>query len=337
MVGGLVVFLLIYLCSLASAKQTPLSPTRNPVFSPSVDAFISDVLAEWNTPGGVSIAVVKKHSDGTWTVETKGYGNASIDGRKMTEDSLFFIASNSKLFNIIATGLLISNESLSRRISWDTKIASVVPEWELKDPIASSQSTITDIMSHRTGLPRHDLMYGRTDNVTSILKRLKHLEPSAEFRDIYQYNNNMYMLLSYLPEILLPHKPPFARYVKEHIFEPLGLTSTTYSVDVARASGNLAQGMARDGVNKTEDLFGKGNPRAMRHPNWFLAGGEDGNYKSGAGGAINSAKDAALLNDGRNPVTNDSVIPPDVIQNVATGKTVPAGFAFVNNFSHDFL
>lgn len=181
-------------------------------------------------------------------------------------------------------------------------------------------------MSHRTGLPRHDLMYGRTDNVTSIvgcksdllgrrtekvhqLNRLKHLEPSAEFRDIYQYNNNMYMLLSYLPEILLPHKPPFARYVKEHIFEPLGLTSTTYSVDVAQASGNLAQGMARDGVNKTENLFGMGTPRAMRHPNWFLAGGEDGNCKvycaalseivthaypdkSGAGGVISSAKDA---------------------------------------------
>ncbi|PBK88353.1 beta-lactamase/transpeptidase-like protein [Armillaria gallica] len=338
MVGGLVAFFLVYLCALASAEQALLGLTRNPVLSPHVDAFISDILAEWNTPGGVSVAVVKKHSDGTWTVETKGYGNASTDGRKMTGDSLFCIASNSKLFNIIATGLLISNESLPRRISWDTKIASVVPEWELKDPIASSQSTITDIMSHRTGLPRHDLMYGRTDNVTSILNRLKHLEPSAEFRDIYQYNNNMYMLLSYLPEILLPHKPPFARYVKEHIFEPLGLTSTTYSVDVAQASGNLAQGMARDGVNKTENLFGMGTPRAMRHPNWFLAGGEDGNYKSGAGGVISSAKDAAtwlqaLLDGGRNPVTNDSVIPPDVIQKVATGKTVQAGFALYPELS----
>ncbi|KAK0186837.1 beta-lactamase/transpeptidase-like protein [Armillaria mellea] len=338
MVGGLVAFLLIRLCAWASAEQTPLFLTRNPVLSPRVDAFISDVLTEWNTPGGVSVAVVKKNSDGTWTLETKGYGNASMDGQQMTEDSLFFIASNSKLFNIIAAGLLISNESLSRRISWDTKIASVVPEWELKDPIASSQSTITDLMSHRTGLPRHDLMYGRTDNITSILNRLKHLEPSAEFRDIYQYNNNMYMLLSYLPEILLPDKPPFARYVKEHIFEPLGLTSTTYSVNVARASGNLAQGMARDRVNKTENLFGMGIPRAMRHPNWFLAGGEDGNYKSGAGGVISSAKDAAtwlqaLLEDGRNPVTNNSVIPPEVIQKVATGKTVQAGFALYPELS----
>ncbi len=89
-------FLLVYLCALASAEQTPLFQTRNPVLSPLVDAFISDVLAEWNTPGGVSVAVVKKHRDGTWTVVTKGYGNASIDGRQMTGDSLFCIASNSK-------------------------------------------------------------------------------------------------------------------------------------------------------------------------------------------------------------------------------------------------
>ncbi|KAG7440581.1 beta-lactamase/transpeptidase-like protein [Guyanagaster necrorhizus] len=342
MIGDLVAFLLVYSCALASAGQTPFFLTRDPVLSPHVDAFISGILAEWNTPGGVSVAVVQKHGDGTWSVETKGYGNASADGRQMTEDSLFFIASNSKLFNIAATGLLISNESLSRRISWDTKIASIVPEWELKDPIASSQSTITDVMSHRTGLPRHDLMYGRTDNVTSILKRLRHLEPSAEFRDIYQYNNNMYMLLSYLPELLLPHKPSFARYVKEHIFEPLGLTSTTYSLDVAQASGNLVQGMARDGINKTENIFGRGTPRAMWHPNWFLSGGEDGNYKAGAGGVISSAKDAAtwlqaLLEDGRNPVTNESVIPPYVIEKVATGKTVQTGYAFVPILSHDVL
>ncbi|KAK0200076.1 beta-lactamase/transpeptidase-like protein [Desarmillaria ectypa] len=332
MVGILMAFLWVYFHTFVSAEQIPLFLARNPVLSPRVDTFINGILAEWNTPGGVSVAVVQKHGDGTWIVETKGYGNASMDGQQMTEDSLFYIASNSKLFDIIATGFLISNESLSHRISWDTKIVSIVPEWGLKDPIASSQSTITDLMSHRTGLPRHDLMYGRTDNMTSILKRLRHLEPSAEFRDIYQYNNNMYMLLSYLPELLLPHKPPFARYVKEHIFEPLGLTSTTYSVDVAQASGNLVQGMARDGVNKTENLFGMGTPRAMWHPNWFLAGDEDGNYKSGAGGVISSAKDAAtwlqaLLDGGRNPITNESVIPSDVIQRVATGKTVETGFA----------
>ena len=58
----------------------------------------------------------------------------------------------------------------------------------------------------------------------------------------------MYNLLSYLPTALLPSRISFSRYVKQHIFDPLGLSSTTYSCDVARASGNLADGMVRQVV-----------------------------------------------------------------------------------------
>jgi CubicO group peptidase (beta-lactamase class C family) len=38
-------------------------------------------------------------------------------------------------------------------------MASMIPDWQLMDPIASSESTIIDLMSHRTGLPRHDESY----------------------------------------------------------------------------------------------------------------------------------------------------------------------------------
>lgn len=53
----------------------------------------------------------------------------------------------------------------------------------------------------------------------------------------------MYTVLSYLPPVLT--KTPFARYVKKHIFDPLGMTSTTYSFAVANASGQLADGLTR--------------------------------------------------------------------------------------------
>ena len=104
---------------------------------------------------------------------------------------------------------------------------------------------------------------------------MKYLRPSAEFRDIWQYNNIMYTLLGYLPELLLPSKTPIARYIKERIFEPLGMNSTTYSYEVASASGNLADGMTRQGVNFTENPFANGTIRAK--PFWSQIGGEDGN------------------------------------------------------------
>ncbi|KAL0069301.1 hypothetical protein AAF712_003666 [Marasmius tenuissimus] len=166
--------------------------------------------------------------------------------------------------------------SLATPITWDTKLKSILGDlWELQDPIATAQSTIIDVMSHRTGLPRHDFMYTHNDTTVPIvsrpvksfqnrlatmtlkLERLRHLKPSSEFREAWQYNNNMYTILSYLPTVLHPSRPSLARYVKEHIFDPLGLESTTYSPRVARDSGYLADALAREGVNKSENLLWK--------------------------------------------------------------------------------
>ena len=106
------------------------------------------------------------------------------------------------------------------------------------------------------------------------ITKIKHQRPSAEFRDTFQYNNPMYMILSYLPTAVLPSKIPFARYVKEHILDPLGMTSTTYSSQVAAASGQLADGMARQVINT-----GDKNVIFRTLPYWFPSG-EDGNSKS---------------------------------------------------------
>lgn len=81
-------------------------------------------------------------------------------------------------------------------------------------------------------------------------------------------------MLSYLPTLLLPSKIPFARYVKQNIFDPLGMTSTTYSYDKAQASGQLADGMARQGINASVSVF-SGTARALSY--WATSGGEDGN------------------------------------------------------------
>ncbi|KAF5365308.1 hypothetical protein D9758_005451 [Tetrapyrgos nigripes] len=294
------------------AQDNQLGGSLKPVLTTVIDSFIEGLLRSWNSPGGISVAVVRQRGDGEWKIETKGYGLAGFDG-KMSENSLVCIASNSK----------------------ETKIVDVVPEWGLADSIASAETTIVDAMSHRTGLPRHDLMYLRTDNTSSNIQRLRDLRPSAAFRSTWQYNNNLYTLLAHLPAVLLTR--PLARYVKDNIFVPLNLTSTTYSVDVARNSGRFADGFCRDGVNKTEDIFGTGKVRLAPYSSWWSDGSEDGNckirsfyiflYVSGAGGVIMDAKDAArwlqvLLLDGRNPDTGEQVIPAEVLQKVSSGITV---------------
>ena len=65
--------------------------------------------------------------------------------------------------------------------------------------------------------------------------------------------------------------------MKKHVFEPSGLKSTTYSYDIAKRTGHLANGIGREGVNKSQDLFGKGTPRPMEY--WNKAGADIGSCK----------------------------------------------------------
>jgi CubicO group peptidase (beta-lactamase class C family) len=84
------------------------------------------------------------------------------------------------------------------------------------------------------------------------------LKPSAGFRETFQYNNMMYAILSYLPTTLLPHKPPFERYVTDNIIDPLGLNSTTYSFAAANGTGRMADGFVRLGTSPTDNAFDEG-------------------------------------------------------------------------------
>jgi hypothetical protein len=77
-----------------------------------------------------------------------------------------------QLLDVFAIGLLIHNSSVVPPLNWDTKINSILPAFELMDPMSTKHTTITDIISHRTGLPRHDLMYSFSDDVLSLVSHL---------------------------------------------------------------------------------------------------------------------------------------------------------------------
>ncbi|KAJ7032461.1 beta-lactamase/transpeptidase-like protein [Mycena alexandri] len=309
------------IAAIAQDAQQPLSlDNASPILTPHLDAAILDILKKFKTPGGVGVAVVRKTAQGTWQVETKGYGNATADGAQVTADTLFAIGSNSKLFDILATGLLISNETLTPRISWTSKIASIIPGWKLMDPVATRESTLIDIMSHRTGLPRHDFMTPLDVSAADIIPRLQHVRPSTGFREQTQYNNHMYTVLSYLPTVLL--NTSYEQYVRDNILTPLGMEATTYFYADAVKTGKLADGFLREGANLTQDPFATGTVRAL--PFWDRS--PKGHVISGAGGVISSALDMAiwlqmLLTGGKSP-SNETVIPAAVINKVATGVSV---------------
>lgn len=79
-----------------SLIQSPVS-LPSAVLTPEVDRYIDSILREWNSPGGIAVAVVRQNAKGDWDIATKGYGIAKADGSLVTRDTLFCIASNSKV------------------------------------------------------------------------------------------------------------------------------------------------------------------------------------------------------------------------------------------------
>lgn len=129
----------------------------------------------------------------------------------------------------------------------------------------------------------------------------------------------MYKIIGTLAPTLLPSRQSHARYVKENIFDKLGLNNTTYAYAIANSTGDLADGIGREFTGE------KDIPRAI--PYWASESTEDGSINAADGGAVSTANDIAiwlqaLLLNGANPTTNQSVIPSDVIQRLATGFAV---------------
>ncbi|KAI5449557.1 hypothetical protein NCC49_004620 [Naganishia albida] len=255
----------------------------------------------WSLPTIVKMAnkLLPSDFDGSWREDTFGLGTADEQSNSVTERTLFSIASNSKLFTAVVTGLIIENEQAKRgenaRLKWTTKIKDIVPSWKLKDPVASEGTDVIDLLSHRTGLLQHDGFYGIDEDKGSLISPIRHLTPSAEFRQHWQYNNPAYMIASTFPEYLCD----------------IALNA------MAIHSGRRADAYVRKQMNfdACTDNLEEAEIRQAYRGNLVDVGlVPQGAMGAGSDGAISSAKDMAtwlktLLLCGHSPHGNKSVIP----------------------------
>ncbi|KAJ7236223.1 beta-lactamase/transpeptidase-like protein [Mycena rebaudengoi] len=290
---------LLLWCALAWASQVPFQrplATSKRLITPEIDTF--------------SRSCARTPAPAAWQVEFGAYGTAQADGAPVTPDTLFAIASNSKLFLALSVGLLIKNDSLAQArgstLRWDTKIHTLLPEWALMDEDTANAVMIQDMLSHRTGLSRHDYSgQARPGGVAKMISTLRFLRPSAALREQYQYNNLMYEMLSHLHPTLLNQS--FEAYVAEHMFSPLGMLTSTYSVAEAEARGTLAHVFH---WSMEDQLYGRNGTRTATVP-YFQRPGEE-TISAGAAGVLTSARDL-------HPETNETVIPEDVLEHVTSG------------------
>lgn len=225
----------VLLCANASVaqKKAAVPPAQSDPVSKlqGLDDLAAQAMQEWKVPG-LALGVVK---DGK-LIYAKGYGFRDVAHKLPVDtDTLFPTGSISKSFTSLAFAML-NDEG---KVDWDKPVRNYLPEFELNDPVASERATPRDLFSHRTGMPRHDMVWYSSDfSRADMVSRLRYLKPNKDFRSAYQYNNLTIMTMGYLEGKLTGLG--WEGTIREKIFTPLGMTHSDLSVEDIEKTDNHA-------------------------------------------------------------------------------------------------
>lgn len=197
-----------------------------------IDEVIATALADWKVPGlGIGVVV------GDEVVLAEGYGHRDLEQElPVTSQTIFAIGSCTKAFTCFTLAALV-DEGL---LDWDDAVVEHLPGFQMHDEYVTAHLTPRDMVTHRSGLPRHDLVWYNNSDITraELVHRLRYLELSRELRERLQYNNLMYLTAGYLIEQLTDLT--WEEAVRTRVLDPLGMTRSNFSVHESQKSADFA-------------------------------------------------------------------------------------------------
>jgi len=212
-----------------SGKATP--PVAGKPGLGDFDDFVNQALKDWKVPG-VAVGVVQ---DGK-VILLKGYGYRDLEKQlQVTPNTLFAIGSITKSFTVSTLGM----EMDEGKVDWDKPVRDYLPVFKMHDPVLTEQMTIRDLITHRSGLPRHDMVWYSSDfSREDIIRRLQYLEPNKPLRSTFQYNNLMFMTAGYIAGLL--NGKSWEDTIHDRILVPLGMNGTNFSLKDTQNSPDFA-------------------------------------------------------------------------------------------------
>jgi len=199
----------------------------------SLDNYIQTGLKDWDIPG-LSVVIVKNGQ----VVYMKGFGVRDLkSGKPVDDQTLFMIASNTKLFTGTALALLEAR----KRISLNDRITKYFPSYRLYDTTTTELVTIRDLLSHRIGTKTFQgdfTFWNTTLTREEIMKRMRLLKPSQQFRQDYGYCNSCFLTAGeVIPKVT---GQPWEKFISDSILHPLGMNNTLVLSTGVAAQSNVA-------------------------------------------------------------------------------------------------
>jgi CubicO group peptidase (beta-lactamase class C family) len=208
-------------------------PIRNSLTDfAAIDAYVDAQMRALRIPG-LALGIVQ----GDQIVHLKGFGVAGPDGRAVTPQTPFQLASLGKPM----TGVAIMQLAEAGKLDLDAPVQHYLPAFRVADAAASAQITVRHLLYHTSGLPGTVGMEyalsgdARPDALEARMRALRSVQLNRPVGLTYEYANAGYMLLGLIIQEVSTQ--PYADYMREHVFAPLHMDQASLDPAQAHAQG----------------------------------------------------------------------------------------------------
>ncbi|WP_373497673.1 serine hydrolase, partial [Aquiflexum sp.] len=273
----LILSIFISLVTLTSFAQKQKTDNR---FA-GLDTELEKVLQTWMA-AGFAVAVVEKDK----IIYSKGFGYRDYENKiPVTSNTLFAIGSSSKAFTSGLLGILREE----KKLSFEDSPIKHIPELRFYNNEMNNLITIKDLMTHRTGLPRHDLSwyFFTTQSRDSLMQRIQYLEPFAKVREQWYYNNFMFLAQGVIAERITGKS--WEENLQEKFFAPLEMNTSNAVIGGLKNGKDASFGyeVKNDSIVKKMDYYdiaamgpaGSINSSVNEMSNWLITWINGGKFK----------------------------------------------------------
>jgi len=235
--------------SLAGVDPLPLTAEREA----ELEAYISRMLAETGVPGA-SVAVVQNGE----VVYQQGFGVRDLratDPAPVTPDTLMMIGSITKSMTVTMAATLVDEGKLT----WETPVVNLLPEFTLADPELSQKLTIRNAFCACTGLPQRDadfIFHSDAFTPRRLIASVADFPLTAPLGELFQYSNQMFAIGGYAATAAATGSQDdlydaYTATMRAQLLDPLDMPRSTFALSDVLASGDYA---VAHGRNLTGDM-----------------------------------------------------------------------------------
>jgi len=189
----------------------------------NIKTFLTKAVADSAFPGGVLLA---SKNGKVFINEAFGFHTYTKE-KSDSRGSIFDLASITKVVSTTSAIMKLFDDG---KINLDDPVGKYVPEFvnnDIKDMELRKTVTIKHLLTHTSGLPPFKLFYEIEGEISDRIDAVYQTELETKLGEKYVYSDIGFILLGKIVEKV--SGIPLDVFVKENIFEPLGMMDTYYN------------------------------------------------------------------------------------------------------------